>query len=276
MVAPARPVGPPFIGLILAGWDPSGGAGAAADLKTFAAHGVYGQAVLTALTVQNTQGVSEIQPIRAAWVRAALASLAQDNSFSVIKIGMLSTLENVRIAIELLQSQPTVPAMLDPILRASSGAPLLEEGALETFVDELIPLSTWLTPNLDELASLTGAILPEAVSPLWIENQGRKLAKKAPQTNIFITGGHLEKPDDLLILADSGEAHWVPGERIETRSTHGTGCTLSSAIAARLARRPHESPLETATAAKRYVEGAMRNAPGIGRGAGPLEHFWQK
>jgi hydroxymethylpyrimidine/phosphomethylpyrimidine kinase len=276
MVAPARSVGPPFIGLILAGWDPSAGAGAAADLKTFAAHGVYGEAVLTALTVQNTQGVFEIQPVRAAWIRAALTALSEDNSFSVIKIGMLSTPENVRIAIEFVRQRPQVPLVLDPVLRASSGAPLLELAGLKTFISELAPLSSWLTPNLDELAALTETKLPADVSPRWIENQGRNLTKKAPQTNIFITGGHLEKPDDLLILASSGEAHWIPGERIETRATHGTGCTLSSAIAARLARWPNESAVETATAAKRYVEGAIRNAPGIGRGAGPLEHFWQK
>jgi hydroxymethylpyrimidine/phosphomethylpyrimidine kinase len=269
------PAGTPPIGLILAGWDPSAGAGAAADLKTFAAHGVYGEAVLTALTLQSTLGVKAIQPINAAWVERSVAALSADNTFNIIKIGMLYSLEIVQIAIELLRKHNAIPVVIDPVMQATSGALLLEPNALDTFRTQLVPLSSWLTPNLDELATLTGESLPSPVSALWIEAQARKLSEMAPQTNIFITGGHLPNPDDFLLLPGGRGGDWLKGQRVETRATHGTGCTLSSAIAARLARWPDENPLETATAAKRYIEGAMRNAPGIGRGAGPLGHFWE-
>lgn len=269
------PAGTPPIGLILAGWDPSAGAGAAADLKTFAAHGVYGEAVLTALTVQNTLGVKAIQPINAVWVERSLAALSEDNAFTIIKIGMLYSLEIVEIATELLRKHPAIPAVIDPVLRATSGGLLLEPNALDTFRTQLVPLSSWLTPNLDELATLTGESLPSPVSASWVEAQARKLSEMAPETNIFITGGHLPNPDDFLLLRGGRGGDWLRGQRVETRATHGTGCTLSSAIAARLARWPGKSPLETATAAKRYIEGAMRNPPRIGRGAGPLGHFWE-
>ncbi len=175
----------------------------------------------------------------------------------------------------LLRRNPTVPVVLDPVLRSSSGAPLLEPGALDAFRIGLVPLSTWLTPNSDELAALTGESPPQPPSPLWIEENAQKLSQTAPETNIFITGGNLKNPDDYLLLPRERAGRWLRGERVETRATHGTGCTLSSAIAARLARWPQESPLEAATAAKRYVEGAMRNAPEIGHGPGPLGHFWQ-
>jgi hydroxymethylpyrimidine/phosphomethylpyrimidine kinase len=227
------------------------------------------------LTVQNTSGVTQIEPVRGAWIEAALESLSADNRLSVIKIGVLYSLDAVRIAVSFLQQHPDVPVVLDPVLRASSGTPLLEADALETFSTQLVPLSTWLTPNLDELAALIGQILPEPVSRPWIESQARKLSERAPKTNIFITGGHLGNPDDFLLLPGQTAGTWIEGQKVPTRATHGTGCTLASAIAARLARWPQETSLETATAAKRYVEGAMRNAPGIGRGAGPLEHFWE-
>jgi hydroxymethylpyrimidine/phosphomethylpyrimidine kinase len=266
------PENAPLIGLSIAGFDPSGGAGVLADLKTFAAHGVYGEACLTTLTVQSTAGVRKTQPADPAWVAETLACLADDNPLSVIKIGALGSLAIVHVIAEFLRRNPAVPVVLDPVFASSNGIPLLDKDAIEFVRAELLTLVSWVTPNLAELAVLTGR-------PVTTSDEVEKAAQLVELTpskiNLLVTGGHLKTPDDYLILPGEQHGRWIAGNRVKTRATHGTGCTLSSAIAARLARFPGESPETTVTEAKRYLEGAMLAAPEVGRGPGPVQHFWQ-
>lgn len=263
----------PRIGLTIAGLDPSGGAGILADVKTFSAHGVYAEACPTLLTVQSTRGVEAIEPVRPELLGQMLEALGLDNSFDVIKIGALGTADSAAVVAHFLRGQQGVPVVLDPVLRSSSGATLLDEAGLGLLRDELLPLVTWLTPNWDELAVLAGA---EAKSPDDLEKAAQMLQNRYPKIYFLITGGGRKSPDDYLLLPESGPGEWVPGRQVETTSTHGTGCTLSSALAARIALNPEELPRARVEACKRYVEGAMEHAPGIGKGAGPLNHFWQR
>jgi hydroxymethylpyrimidine/phosphomethylpyrimidine kinase len=267
------PFAAPLVGLAIAGFDPSGGAGVLADLKTFAAHGVYGEACLTTLTIQSTAGVRRTQACDASWVAETLACLAEDNSFSVIKIGALGNLQTARAVAEFLRRNSTVPTVLDPVFASSNGVPLLEDDAIEFVRAELLTLVSWATPNLSELGVVAGR---PVTTPDEVEKAAHLVELTQSKINLLVTGGHLKTPDDYLILPGEVHGRWIAGNRVGTRATHGTGCTLSSAIAARLARFPGENPEITVTQAKRYVEGAMRAAPGVGRGPGPLQHFWQQ
>ncbi len=259
------------VALTIAGFDPSGGAGVLADMKTFAAHGVYGEACLTSLTVQNTVGVRASWPLDAALMEGTLACLADDNAFSVIKIGALGSEAAVRVAAEFSRGRPEVPVVLDPVLRSSSGAELLDAAGVTRMRDELLAQAAWLIPNFAELAILAGAAVNSAEDA---ENAAKMLQNMYPQIYILATGGDQKTARDYLIGPEIDRGEWIPGEWVETRSTHGTGCTLSSALAARIALYPGEEPLARVRAAKRYVEGALRHAPGIGKGHGPLNHFW--
>jgi hydroxymethylpyrimidine/phosphomethylpyrimidine kinase len=261
-----------LVGLSIAGFDPSGGAGVLADLKTFAAHNVYGEACITALTIQSTTGVRRVQPCEPAWIEEALACLAVDNPFSVIKIGMLGSLQIAQVVVKFLRRQEGVPVVLDPVMASSSGASLLDADARDFLRNELLSLAHWVTPNLAELAILTG--MPATTSD-EVEKAVQNPKFAALKLNTLVTGGHLKTPDDYLILAGEASGRWIAGNPVATQATHGTGCTLSSAIAARLARFPTERAEVTVEQAKRYLEGAMRNAPGIGSGPGPMQHFWR-
>ncbi len=264
MLAETPPGTPPLVGLSIAGFDPSGGAGVLADLKTFAAHGVYGEACLTLLTVQSTAGVRRVEVSDPVWVAETLACLADDNAFSVIKIGAIGSLGVGRVVAEFLRRNPAIPVVLDPVMVSSSdGRDFLRA--------ELLTLASWVTPNLAELAIL--ARTPVA-TPDEVEKGAHLVELTHSKINLLVTGGHLKRPNDYLILAGQTSGQWIAGNRVESRATHGTGCTLSSAIAARIAQFPGEAPAFTVAEAKRYLEGAMRGAPGIGRGAGPMQHFW--
>jgi hydroxymethylpyrimidine/phosphomethylpyrimidine kinase len=260
------------VALSIAGFDPSGGAGVLADIKTFAAHGIYGEACLTTLTVQNTVGVSAAKPVEASWLERSLAWLAKDNSFDVIKIGALGSEENVLTVEAFLRKMPPVPVVLDPVFRSTSGKYLLDAEGIHALKQKLLPLATWVTPNLAELAELAGTAVD---SPESMENAVKLLQVTNPQIFFLVTCGDQKQPDDYL-AGPNLAGTWVPGHRVQTRATHGTGCTLSSALAARIALEPEENPAERVAACKRYVEGAMQNAPGIGQGAGPLGHFWRE
>lgn len=263
--------------LTIAGFDPSAGAGILADLKTFAAHRVYGMACITALTVQTTQGVQRVEPISPGTVSETVHSLAGDVRFSAIKIGMLATKELAVAVADFLSTQPSVPVVLDPILLSSSGRVLLDLPGQQVLSTRLLARANWITPNLDELAALTDRAVTD--SREGTEASAQALLEMAanlgnPGLRVVVTGGHAAQPDDLLMVADPSGAqrHWFPGERIETQATHGTGCTFSSAIAARLALG--DSDAAAVAAAKAYVTAALRAAYPIGHGHGPLDHFW--
>lgn len=272
---PGAPAQTPPIVLSIAGYDPSAGAGVLADLKTFAALRVYGMACLTALTVQSTHGVRQVHPLDPGIVLETLDCLAQDVSFAAIKIGMLGS-EPVAAAVgDWLARFPYLPVILDPILQSSSGKDLADAGTKRLLQHVWLARVQWITPNLAELAALTGSPLP--ATPAATEQAARKLQQLAadcgnPGIKIVVTGGHATRPDDFL-LTPTG-SRWYPSERIQTPSTHGTGCTFSSALAAYLARG--EEDFAAVAAAKQYVTGALRHAYPIGHGRGPLDHFWPR
>lgn len=258
--------------LTIAGFDPSSGAGITADLLVFGAHGLFGTSCVTNLTVQSTLGVVATHPIAAEIVRDTLKCLIADMPAAGIKVGMLSSEATVAAVADFIgevrMAGYQVPIVLDPVLRSSSGRELLDPAGVMLLCTRLLPLVDWITPNLDELSILTNRsvqtradLLPAAQ---LLQNMGRSL-------NVLATGGHLDPPDDLLLMA-SGEAHWLRGEHIDSRSTHGTGCALSSALLSRivLGDLPHDAAL----AAKQYVAEAIRSAIPLGHGHGPLNHLW--
>ena len=264
------------IALTIAGFDPSSGAGVTADLKVFAAHRIYGMACITALTVQSTQGVRWVEPITAATVQETLRCLADDVSFAVTKIGMLGAAEVVREVAAFLASsrQERRRVVLDPVLRSSSGRALLDAAGLQELISSLLAQVGWITPNLEELTMLTGMDCshPSNVAQAAAGLQQQAAVLGNPELNVVVTGGHLEKPDDFLRTA-AGEELWIPGERVDTTSTHGTGCAYSSALASRLALG--DAPAQAGTAAKAYVEAALRAAYPIGQGRGPMDHLFE-
>lgn len=252
--------------LTVAGFDPSSGAGISADLKVFAAHGLYGVAAITALTVQSTQGVRQVQPVSGKLFRHTLECLAEDVTIAGVKIGMLGSAEVVRELVGFLQDA-TVPrelVVLDPVLVSSSGAPLLDAEGLQLLRDDLLGLAGWVTPNMDELAALAGE---PAGGREQVPGLAAKLAAMAPGLNVVVTGGHLDPPDDFLRTA-SGEEVWIPGRRVETNSTHGTGCVFSSALLCRLVAG--DAAAEAVRGAKAFVTRALETAVPIGRGKGPV------
>jgi hydroxymethylpyrimidine/phosphomethylpyrimidine kinase len=271
--------GAPFVALTVAGFDPSSGAGITADLKTFSAHGVYGVACISALTVQSTQGVRSVEAVRPEVVRDTLDCLADDTRLAGVKIGMLGTAGVVAEVASFLK-QPGVltcgrdRVVLDPVLRSTSGASLLDTAGVQLLVDELLISVGWITPNLAELAVLTGSG-PIVQNEIPAAARGLKelaVRRGNRELNVLVTGGHLDKPDDFLLLAN-GEDLWLPGERVETTSTHGTGCAFSSALLCGLiAGKP---PVDAAKSAKAFVAGALRSAQPVGRGRGPLNHFFR-
>lgn len=255
--------------MTIAGFDPSSGAGITADLMVFRAHGLFGTSCITGLTVQSTLGVRETHAVPANVLRKTLDCLWEDLPADGIKIGMLATAENVKAVAEFLRSvrRTGFPVVLDPVLRSSSGRDLLDPDGVALLRDALLPLVDWVTPNLDELGVLSGRRvverddLPEAARAL-------QLASRGP--NVFATGGHLTVPDDFVLTAD-GSMRWLRGERVETRSTHGTGCALSSALLCGLVREDADPELM----AKEYVTGALRAAVPMGKGRGPVNHLWE-
>ncbi|QNI35468.1 bifunctional hydroxymethylpyrimidine kinase/phosphomethylpyrimidine kinase [Edaphobacter albus] len=258
--------------LSIAGFDPSSGAGITADLMVFAAHGLFGTSAITSLTVQSTLGVRNSQPVSPDLLRETLDCLHSDLPPAGVKLGMLATLEIVSVVADYLERlrslSPVAPIVLDPVLRSSSGRELLSPGGLALLRERLLPLVNWVTPNLDELALLSGL---KVTNQQEMVSAAQALAKNCPKLNIVATGGHLDQPDDLLLTAE-GEQHWIVGERIDSNSTHGTGCAFSSALLSRLVRG--EAPLEATKGAKEYVAEAIRRAVLLGYGKGPLNHLW--
>ncbi len=255
------------IALTIAGSDSGGGAGIQADLKTFHQFGVFGTSALVAVTAQNTRGVSRIHPIPVDVVEAQLAALADDLPPDAVKTGMLATAELVGTVAAGIERHAFSNYVLDPVMVATSGDRLLEGNAEEAVRKTLLPLATIVTPNLAEAAILVGH---EIESEDEMEKAGHELVAMGAQTAL-IKGGHNRGQRLVDVLVTSDHVLRIPSERIHTDSTHGTGCTLSSAIAAGLALG---SDLETAvTDALSFVHLAIASAPGLGSGHGPLNHF---
>ena len=258
--------------LTIAGSDSGGGAGIQADLKTFSANGCYGMSVITALTAQNTLGVRAVFAVPTSMVAEQMAAVLSDIGADAIKIGMLFSPELIRTVAEgLRQWAAGVPVVLDPVMVAQSGDSLLKDEAVAALKEELIPLAHLITPNLPEAAVLLGRDLTTAAA---MDEAARELAGLGC-ANVLIKGGHLEDgpSDDVLYLGEKRGLVRFSGERIATRNNHGTGCTLSSAIAAGLAKGL--SLAEAVAQGKKYITAAIRAGAEycIGGGHGPVHHF---
>ena len=262
---------PYFRVLTIAGSDSGGGAGIQADLKTFAACGCYGLSVLTALTAQNTKGVMAIHAVPVSFVRQQLDAVLSDIGCDAVKIGMLFSPELIVEVAEGLRRHGVRRVVLDPVMVAQSGDKLLQDEAIEALKQHLLPLAELLTPNLPEAQVLLGREVVEAGD---MDAAARALAAFGC-ANVLIKGGHLEggDSDDSLYLGGEGRIVSLPARRIATTNNHGTGCTLSSAVAAHLAKGC--TALEAVHAAKAYISAAIAAGARyrLGQGHGPVHHF---
>lgn len=254
---------PPVI-LSIAGFDPSSGAGVTADIKTAAAHGCFGVACITGLTVQSTQGVWQVEPVSGRLVADTLNRLTEDMEIAAVRIGMLASAEVARAVAGFLESRKPI-VVLDPVLQSSSGKALLDSEGFQVVMNRLLPLAQVVTPNSVEAAAMAGFPVEDWSSML--------LAAQAIQSKganaVLVTGGHLDSNTDLLL--ENGEASPIEGQKVASNATHGTGCAMACAIACNLAKG---SSLKDATmAAKRYVREAIEAAYPIGKGRGPMNHL---
>jgi hydroxymethylpyrimidine/phosphomethylpyrimidine kinase len=260
-------VAPPIV-LTIAGFDPSAGAGIAADIKTFAAHNCYGVAAVTALTVQSTQGVKSVHDTPAAELRAQLDMLLEDIKFSAIKIGMLGHRGNAVVVAEFLDRAGVANVVLDPVMKSTSGhADLIDAGGIKCISEELLKRATVITPNIAEAEILSGISIKDAAS---MEGAARKIVERGARA-VVVKGGHMDKAVDVLF--DGTEVLRFGGDHLKNENTHGSGCTFASAIAAQLASgRPLR---ESVLLAKAYVTKAIEKGFSIGKGPGPLDHFYR-
>ena len=252
------------VALTIAGTDSGGGAGIAADLKTFAAHGVWGTCAVTAVTAQNTVGVDAAEVLPAAMVSAQIAAVAGDIGVTAAKTGMLGEPPVVQAVAEAVGAWGLHPLVVDPVAVATSGAALISDAGLAALRDVLVPLADLVTPNLAEAAALAGWTDPPA-NRSAMEQVGRAVLALGPGA-VLVKGGHLsgaEAPD--LLLRPAADPVWFPGRRLDSRATHGTGCVLSAAITARLARG--DELVQAIDGAKHFVTAAI--AAGVDLGAGP-------
>ena len=258
------------IAVTIAGSDSGGGAGIQADLKTFSALGVYGASVITALTAQNTRGVAAIHDVPAGFVTAQIEAVFSDLAVKAVKIGMLSqpaVIEAVAAGLDKYRQEKVV---LDPVMVATSGDKLIADAAVEVIVRDLFPRAALVTPNMPEAARLLG--VAESDDRAAMERQAAGLMKRGARA-VLLKGGHGHGPESADFLLTPAGGRWLPSRRFETKNTHGTGCTLSSAVAAGLALG---RDLEAAVVfAKDYVSAAIAAADRlqIGHGRGPVHHF---
>lgn len=253
--------------LTIAGSDSSGGAGIQADLKTFAAHGVYGMSVINSITAQNTQGVFRVFDIPAQIVAEQLDAVFNDIRPDAVKIGMVSSAEIIEAISESLRLYCAGNIVLDPVMVSTSGHSLLQPTAIEALTKKLFPLADIITPNIPEAAMLGGI-------DIHSENDMLECARSIYErfgVKVLLKGGHLENTSNDLLY--DGAETWIEGKRIDNPNTHGTGCTLSSAIASNLAMG---YDMKTAVInAKKYIEGALSDMLDLGKGRGPLNHMYR-
>jgi hydroxymethylpyrimidine/phosphomethylpyrimidine kinase len=261
------------IALTIAGSDPSGGAGIQADLKTFAAHGVYGASAITAVTVQSTRGVESIAPLEADLVTAQIEAVAGDLAIDATKIGMLATAAIVEAVAAAIKELDLPLVVVDPVLVSTSGTRLLDDDGVRVMCSELLRLARVVTPNVPEAEVLSGR---RVSSPAAAREAARRLHDMGAAA-VIVTGGHAtwhsHAPEVVDLLFDGHAFQEFRAPRVTGRETHGTGCTFASAVAAGLARGL--ALPEAAARAQQYVAGAIAHAPGIGHGRGPLDHFWR-
>jgi hydroxymethylpyrimidine/phosphomethylpyrimidine kinase len=276
------PEKPPVV-LTIAGFDPSSGAGVTADIKTIAAHSCYGVACITALTVQSTAGVKRVEMVDSALISESLEELAADLEISAVHIGMLGSGKVVKVVADFLSGTPAKGAakrvgkarlpniVLDPILKSSSGAALLDAAGTKLLMEKLIPLSDVLTPNVDEAAVLTGMQVRDLDEMKAASAKLHEMGAAA----LVITGGHLDKAIDLLSFTTPHgiEQEVFKAERQRSNSTHGTGCAFATAMACHLAL--DRGLAEAALLAKTYVTAAISNGQPLGRGTGPVHHLYR-
>jgi len=251
--------------LSIAGTDPSGGAGIHADLKTFAAHGVYGMAAVTAIVAQNTVGVTAIEKVSPQILEAQLDAVFGDIFPDAVKIGMVPDAELIRITASALKKWKARNVVIDTVMASTGKKPLIDAGAETVLARELLPLARVITPNIPEAEVLCGFRIVTRDDMVLAAKTIARLTGAA----ILLKGGHLEGSCDDLLL-EGEDLRWYSAPRIETRNTHGTGCTLSSAIAANLALGLLLP--EAVARAKEYLSEAILRAPGLGRGHGPVRH----
>lgn len=256
--------------LTIAGSDPSGGAGIQADLKTLSALGTYATSVVTALTAQNTQGVRGVHPAPVEFIRLQLETLLDDVAIDAVKIGMVASREVAEIIRDTLQARRPRWIVLDPVMVAKSGDVLVDAAGIAAVREVLVPLADLITPNLPEAAVLLDQPLPS--------NRDEMLAMASSlaalgATSILLKGGHLTTASCPDLLIEGSTTRWIEGTRINTSNLHGTGCTLSSAITARLARG--DTLLDAITTAKQWLETALEESRrlDVGQGQGPVHHF---
>lgn len=257
--------------LTIAGSDSGGGAGIQADLKTFAALGCYGMSAVTALTAQNTQGVAAIHPVPTDFIRAQIAAVVEDIGVDAVKIGMLFSPALIETVADALKRYQIATVVLDPVMVAQSGDKLLQDDAIDAIRSLLVPLATVVTPNLPEAEVL----LDRSITDMTEMRAAMPALMRLGSSSVLLKGGHLKDGTgiDLLYLGDEKRLLTMEAETIDTRNTHGTGCTLSSAIAAHLAKG---GTVESAVRkAKAYITEAIRAGAGytLGRGHGPVHHF---
>ena len=260
-------VAPPLL-LTIAGFDPCCGAGVAADLKTFAAHGCYGLAAVTSLTVQNTVGVEAVHNTPSAELREQLELLARDCDIAAVKIGMLGNRSNAVVVAEFLDAHNFAHVVHDPVMKSSSGAELLDAGGIKYLVAELLKRASVITPNVPEAEILTGLAIKDVAA---MEAAARRIVEMGARA-VIVKGGHMERAVDVLF--DGTRILQLGGERVRSDNTHGTGCTFASAIAAQLASG--RALPEAAMLAKAYVTKAIEKGYAIGKGRIPLDHFYRQ
>lgn len=255
----------------IAGSDSSGGAGMQADLKTIMADELYGESVITSVTAQNTCGVQGDFEIPSAFVAKQIHSVFDDIRPDAVKIGMTGSPELICSIADTLRDVHAKNIVLDPVMVATSGARLLPEESVQTLIEKLLPLADVVTPNMPEAEVLADMSVTTKDD---MEEAARRIQKKTNHAFVLVKGGHMLKDADDVLFTEHGRVVWMHAPKIATKNTHGTGCTLSSAIACGLARGL--SSQASVARAKKYVTGAIKHNLGIGKGHGPLNHMWNR
>jgi len=254
--------------LTVAGSDSGGGAGIQADLKTFSAHGVFGMSAITAVTAQNTLGVSAVQDISADIIAKQIDAVFEDMGADAVKIGMVSQTASIEAIAKQLSKHQARNIVLDPVMISKSGFDLLQPEAKEALIKHLLPIATIITPNIHEAQAITGC---KIINVEQMEFAAREIYSLGPQT-VLVKGGHLED-DAVDVLYDGKGMKHFQAARVDSKNTHGTGCTLSSAIAANLALG--DAVTEAVEKAKNYITEAIKHSFPIGKGVGPVHHFYR-
>jgi hydroxymethylpyrimidine/phosphomethylpyrimidine kinase len=260
------------VALTIAGSDPGGGAGIQADLKTFAAFGLYGASAIAAITVQNTLGVEAVAPLSSDLVTSQIEAIAGDFSIDATKTGMLATAAIVEAVAAAIAELDLPLVVVDPVLVSTSGERLLDADGVQAMITELVPRARVVTPNVPEAEALSGRRISSAENARDAARAIRDMGAAA----VIITGGHPTEhagPEVVDLLFDGHAFHEFRASRIDSLHTHGTGCTFASAVAAGLALGHNLA--DAAQRAQQYVGGAIAHAPGLGHGRGPLNHFWE-